>query len=95
MRALEHGSSLSLLPGLFDAAFVGSKTTVPLVVNAGTLADSQDQLLAEVVLASLLRVDPLVALREERVGVAKSLNPSGLSSSTVRSARGDQAPGPG
>ena len=38
--ALEDGASLPLLPGLLDAALVGSKTTVPFVVEMLALSQT-------------------------------------------------------
>ena len=76
--ALEDASSFPLLPGLLDAAFLGIEDDGALRrADAGLFTDRQDHLLAQVELTTLLRVVPLVALGEERVGVGQVTEPFG------------------
>src|SRR5262249_17783638 len=82
---LEHRPTLTLV-GLLDPALVAVEDDSSFRgADAGLLADGKDQFLAQVELATLLRVAPLGAGGEQGVGV-RSANPFGESSSTVKSA---------
>src|SRR5262249_9397439 len=76
--SLEDGPTVTLLPRMLGAAFFWVEEDRTLGGgDAGTLADSEDELFTQVVLAPLFGVGALVAVGKERVRVRQITEPFG------------------